>query len=221
MEHAVLPETVFTDILTLLRDWIPQNAAIAIAYEGRYVFFSSPLDHIHLPIGATVQSDSIAYQVLQTNKKVDAMMDNSLFDTPYYAIGYPLTFQHYQLAIIVVMPSTFKLTAHEPYQFITGRLEEDWIPVSIEEITYIESLNKHTWFYDTKQQYKTTITLKELETRLPKNFLRIHRSFIINTYCIQKISKDIAGNYVAILKTGAQLPISQSYFAAVKKAFQF
>ncbi|MFJ7669728.1 LytTR family transcriptional regulator DNA-binding domain-containing protein, partial [Lysinibacillus sp. NPDC097195] len=52
----------------------------------------------------------------------------------------------------------------------------------MDKISYIESLQKRTWFYVETDQFKTSITLKELQMRLPPFFIRIHRSYIVNIY---------------------------------------
>ena len=206
---------------TILEDWIPSNASIAIAVKDTFVYFGSGSHKISLEVGSTVPTDSIAYQVLQTCQKVDAMMESSLFETPYYAIGYPITINQEPGALVVVLPPLFKIKEPEKYKFLTGKQNEDWIPVSIEQISHIESLQKRTWFYKQGEQFKTNITLKELQTRLPNIFIRIHRSYIVNIYFIKKISRDITSNFIVKLNDGTELPISQSYLNEVRNVLEF
>lgn len=206
---------------TILEDWIPSNASIAIAVKDTFVYFGSGSHKISLEVGSTVPTDSIAYQVLQTRKKVDAMMESSLFETPYYAIGYPITLNGEGGALIIVLPPLFKIEEPAKYKFLTGKQDEDWIPVAIEQISHIESLQKRTWFYKDREQFKTNITLKELQTRLPEIFIRIHRSYIVNIYFIKKISRDITSNFIVKLKDGTELPISQSYLNEIRSVLEF
>ena len=206
---------------TILEDWIPSNASIAIAVKDTFVYFGSGSHKISLEVGSTVPTDSIAYQVLQTGHKVDAMMESSLFETPYYAIGYPITINQEPGALVVVLPPLFKIKEPEKYKFLTGKQNEDWIPVLIEQISHIESLQKRTWFYKQGEQFKTNITLKELQTRLPNIFIRIHRSYIVNIYFIKKISRDITSNFIVKLNDGTELPISQSYLNEVRNVLEF
>ena len=205
----------------ILEDWIPRNASIAIAVKDTFIYFGSGSHNISLEVGSTVPADSIAYQVLQTRKKVDAMMESSLFEIPYYAIGYPITVGGEDGALIIVLPPLFKIEEPTKYKFLTGKQNEDWIPVSIEQISHIESLQKRTWFYKDSEQFKTKVTLKELQTRLPEIFIRIHRSYIVNIYFIKKISRDITSNFIVKLKDGTQLPISQSYVNEIRKVLEF
>ena len=206
---------------TILKDWIPSNASIAIAVKDTFVYFGAGHHKISLEIGSTVPTDSIAYQVLQTGKKIDAIMESSLFETPYYAIGYPIIVGEERGALIILLPPLFKTEDPAKYTFLTGKQEEDWIPVAIEQISHIESLQKRTWFYKDREQFKTNITLKELQTRLPEIFIRIHRSYIINIHFIKKISRDITSSFIVKLKDGTELPISQSYLNEIRDILEF
>ncbi len=80
--------------------------------------------------------------------------------------------------------------------------------VELQNIIRCESDNNYTIFY-TSDQDKITMskTLKEYENILPdSNFIRIHRSHIININYISKISKKDSG-YV-LLKDNSKIPIS-------------
>ncbi|CAM5568318.1 Transcriptional regulatory protein YpdB OS=Lysinibacillus sphaericus OX=1421 GN=ypdB_3 PE=4 SV=1 [Lysinibacillus sphaericus] len=94
-------------------------------------------------------------------------------------------------------------------------------PVVIDKISYIESLQKKTWFYVEKEQFKTSITLKELQMRLPPFFIRIHRSYIVNIHFIKKMARDLTSNFIVTLKDGTELPVSQSYLNNLRNALEF
>ena len=204
----------------ILSDWLPEGASIAIAIDFTYVYFASGHANIALQVGSAVPEDSIAYRVLSMRKKIDAMMETTLFETPYYAIGYPVTIQGKEGALVVVLPPLYK-PQQNILEIITGKDdEEDYIPIFVTDIQYFESLQKKTWIYRNAAQFKTSITLKELQTRLPAHFIRIHRSYIVNLHYITRISKDFATNYIVYLKNGVELPVSQSYVNNLKKALE-
>jgi two-component system LytT family response regulator len=51
-----------------------------------------------------------------------------------------------------------------------------------------------------------------LESRLdPQQFLRIHRSTIINADCVRELEVSTYGTYVAILTSGQRVTVSRSY----------
>lgn len=223
MDHSTqsIKRYIFEQYQALLTDWIPKGASIAIAVEYTFTYFLSGHENIALKIGSAVPPDSIAYKVIETRKKVDAVMDNSLFDTPYYAIGYPIEINGLPAALVIVLPPLFHVEQQETYQFLTGKQNDDWVPIPINDISHIESLQKKTWFYRKGESFSTQIPLKDLQTRLPDQFIRIHRSFIINIYFIERITRDIASNFVIILKDGSELPVSQSYVNTVRKVLEF
>ncbi|MER1986557.1 MAG: LytTR family DNA-binding domain-containing protein [Solibacillus sp.] len=206
---------------TILKDWIPKKAFLAIAMNNQYVYFSEENHHFHMEIGQQIPTDSLAYRILQTNEKSDAVLDNSLFDTPYYAMGYPIMITNQLAALIVVLPHSYRKPVLDAYKILTGKQQEDWVPIQVEQISHIESLQKSTWFYKDSSQYKTTVTLKELETRLPDSFIRVHRSYIVNIHFIKKISRDITSSFVIYLKDHSEIPVSQSYITELRKRLEF
>ncbi|QDQ00582.1 LytTR family transcriptional regulator [Lysinibacillus fusiformis] len=220
-EYNLSPKDISQQFITILKDWIPSNSSIAIAVQNTYIYFHSGHQSIHLEVGQPVQPDSIAGKVLHSKKRTDAILDNSLFDIPYYGIGYPIHIQDVPAALVVVLPSTFSVQKLDPYQFLTGKQDEDWNPVAIEKISHIESLQKKTWFYVEGEQFKTSITLKELQMRLPSFFIRIHRSYIVNIHFIKKMSRDLTSNFIVTLKDGSELPVSQSYINTLRNALEF
>lgn len=205
----------------ILEDWIPKKAFIAIAVNDQYIYFSEENHHFHMEIGQQVPMDSLAYRILQTNEKSDAVLDNSLFDTPYYAVGYPIVFADQPAALIVVLPHSYRKPILDAYKILTGKQKEDWVPIQVEQISHIESLQKSTWFYKDGSQYKTNVTLKELETRLPDSFIRVHRSYIINIHFIKKISRDLTSSFIIKLKDESEIPVSQSYVIDLRKRLEF
>lgn len=205
----------------ILEDWIPKDASIVIAMDGTYVYCRASITHIHHQLTDEVHPKSIAMQVLKNRKKTEILTDESIFGTPYYAIGYPIIFEQHEAALVIVLPSSYIPEKPEQYRFLTGKQDEDWTPIPIEQVTHIESLQKRNWFYANEAQYKTNITLKELQLKLPEYFLRIHRSYIINIHFIQRISKDLASNFVVELKNGSLLPVSQSYINHLRKVLEF
>lgn len=212
---------VLQQYASILEDWVPKDAAVAIAVGDTYIYYLEGIHNIRLKEGQPVMAGSIADKVINDRLKVDKIMDNSLFGIPYYGIGYPIDLQGEPGALIVILPPNYHVLRHEPFRFLTGKQEDEWSPVAIEEIAYIESLQKKTWFYVASEQFCTSYTLKDLQLRLPKTFLRIHRSYIVNIPSIQRISRDITSNLVLTLRNGTELPVGQTYMADVRKALGF
>lgn len=123
--------------------------------------------------------------------------------------------------LVVILQNEYESAKNCPLRLLTGKLEDEWYPVPIEQITHIESFQKKTFFYTEDGQFSVSSTLKELEKRLPEIFLRIHRSYIVNTARILRISRDFSSNLVVTLMDGTELPVSQSYVNDVKCVLGF
>jgi DNA-binding LytR/AlgR family response regulator len=57
-------------------------------------------------------------------------------------------------------------------------------------------------------------TLTALEQLLPANFVRVHRSHIVNMDCVARIVAQDRGNRSILLKSGTSVPIGRSYAGA-------
>jgi two-component system LytT family response regulator len=64
--------------------------------------------------------------------------------------------------------------------------------------------------------------MKYYEENLPrKNFVRIHRSYIVRIEEINKLEPYTKDNYIAILHSGEKLPVSRSGYRLLKDELNF
>jgi len=84
--------------------------------------------------------------------------------------------------------------------------------IPYEDIVYIESLSDYIKVVTIKDQIMSKEKISNLASRLPEIFLRIHRSFIINTDRIKSISSD------EVTVDNINLTIGRSYRKAVKES---
>lgn len=211
----------FEQYITILKDWIPEDASIAIAIDQQYEFYRSGNHDVPIKIGQKIAEGSIAQAVYKNNKRVEALMNDSLFGVPYYGIGYPIYVGNHQGVLVVILPTSYHISQKEPLTFLTGKTVHDWFPVKIEEVSFIESKQKKTWFYSKEIEYSSIYTLKELTLMLPNSFLRVHRSFIVNIQYIERISRDFSSSIQLTLKDGSIIPVSQSYSNEIRKRLGF
>lgn len=81
-----------------------------------------------------------------------------------------------------------------------------------EEIDWIEAEGDYMKFHVAGKTHLMRETMARLEARLnPKQFIRIHRSTIVNADRLRKLSPSFAGEYAVILQDGTKLKLSRGY----------
>jgi two-component system LytT family response regulator len=82
----------------------------------------------------------------------------------------------------------------------------------IREIDWIESAGNYVKINVGKDQHVLRETLKNLEGRLdPDQFVRVHRSTIVNVERIREVQPLFHGDHIAILHDGSRISCSRSY----------
>ncbi len=96
----------------------------------------------------------------------------------------------------------------------------DVIPVS--EIIKIEAQDDYAEIFTKEKSYLKKETMTFLEKNLPPaNFIRVHRSTIINTDYLNKIEKYGKETYVIILKDGSKVNVSKSRIKMLRERLGF
>ena len=87
------------------------------------------------------------------------------------------------------------------------------VKVSISDIRYVEAMSEYLKVYlqGEAKPIVTLLSMKKMEERLPDNFMRIHRSYIVNLNMIQEVNKNRI-----IMDADTYLPIGDMY----KETFQ-
>ncbi|MFK7937123.1 MAG: LytR/AlgR family response regulator transcription factor [Saprospiraceae bacterium] len=80
------------------------------------------------------------------------------------------------------------------------------VKVNVSDILYAEASDNYTLLHTEDQKYVVSAVLKKVEEKLlPHAFCRIHRSYLINLRCIQKVAQ------YDVYLGGKPLPISRKY----------
>lgn len=95
---------------------------------------------------------------------------------------------------------------------ITVSLDEKLIVLSIDEIYYIEIVEKESLIYTQNFSYTSKLNLSKWEEILPKNkFYRTHRSYIVNLDKIREIEPWFNGTYILKLENiKFKIPVSRN-----------
>ena len=85
------------------------------------------------------------------------------------------------------------------------------------DVDYLEAQDDYVMIHCTKGKYLKQKTMKFFEEHLdPKNFSRVHRSFIVNVNLIQQIELLEKESYRVSLKNGQTIPVSKSGYSKLK-----
>ncbi|HEU5219859.1 MAG TPA: LytTR family DNA-binding domain-containing protein [Gemmatimonadales bacterium] len=89
--------------------------------------------------------------------------------------------------------------------------------LSIAEIDWIEAADNHVRIHAGKDVHVMRRTMQAIEEALPADqFVRIHRSTIINVERIKEIQPWFTGEYLVLLDDGTRLPTSRSHRARLE-----
>lgn len=107
--------------------------------------------------------------------------------------------------------------ARGPEQFAQRIVVKDGAKVTIipvEKLDYVQAQDDYVELHSQKKGYLKQQTISSLETSLdPRQFVRIHRSCIVNLERINKIEPYTKDSRVAVLNDGTQLPVSRAGYA--------
>jgi len=104
----------------------------------------------------------------------------------------------------------------KPYIFIKNKSR--FIKTNVEDLYFVEALKDYVIFHTEKDKYTLHCTMKEIESRLPKNtFARVHRSYIVNMDKIHII--EYVNSTIKLEHTGKELPLGASYKQGLFKKF--
>jgi len=130
----------------------------------------------------------------------------------------PISFERFLMAInklTLDVPETPKpvITNARNDSFIYVKSEKKNVKILLKEILFIESLKDYIKIHTTNKTIITQVAISTIEQRLPDNFLRVHRSFIVARDKITAYTQ----HDIEIGKL--QIPIGRNYKTIVVKNF--
>lgn len=105
---------------------------------------------------------------------------------------------------------------------LTVKLGDKILLIKLGDIVHIQAEEKYVFLHTVDgKKHLTDFTLSNLEERLPEEFLRIHRSDIINTEYIKEIRKGFNGALIFVLNnlTETRITSSRSNSEALREKF--
>jgi len=94
--------------------------------------------------------------------------------------------------------------------------------IPVEKIIYLEAEDDYVMVYTHEGKHLKQATMKYFEEHLdPKEFMRVHRSYIVRIDQVTQLEPYGKDSYVAKLKDGASVHISKSGFKNLKDKLKF
>ncbi len=94
--------------------------------------------------------------------------------------------------------------------------------IPVDDILYLEAQDDYVMIHTSDSRYMKKQTMKYFEDRLdPNQFIRVHRSYIVNVTQINKLEPYSKDTYVVILKKGDKLNVSNTGYKALKERLSF
>ena len=210
---------------SLVRDWardrsfFVQVKTYASAEEFLFQYEEEKaLDILLLDIEmGVINGVELARELRRGNERIQIVFITGYPD--FMAEGYEVDALHYLLKPV----SSFKLGSvldkavknlgkKERYIFLTVDGEERLIPVC--EILYVEAFAHSAVLVLTEGEAETRDSISELETLLGKDFIRCHRSYLVNLSRIRRITRTDV-----ILEDDVYVPLSRRLYHEVNRVF--
>jgi two-component system LytT family response regulator len=94
--------------------------------------------------------------------------------------------------------------------------------ISTRDINFLEAQDDYVMIYTDEGKYLKQQTMKYFEKHLDnEQFVRVHRSYIANITCIERIEPYEKSNFVLILKDGNKVPVSRTGMQVLKENLDF
>jgi two-component system LytT family response regulator len=94
--------------------------------------------------------------------------------------------------------------------------------IAVDKIIYLEAMDDYVNIHTHEGKFLKQQTMKFFEANLPaKEFIRIHRSYIIAVKELKKLEPYGSDSHVAILRNGSQLAISRSGYQKLRQILSF
>ncbi|MHC0036303.1 LytTR family DNA-binding domain-containing protein [Pseudoneobacillus sp. C159] len=208
-----------SSLLDVIGELFSDEISIAVSNTKEYIYYR-PSKRIDLKIssGDPIKEGTIAFKALNMQSKVSEFIHRDIFGVPYHGMAVPF----YHNGLIEGCVTAIYPALTEGKSVVTVKATDGWIPMPFSEVVYLEAKDKKTYVYGESLSGTHKHALQEFEYLLPKdNFIRCHRSYIVNVNHIEMIYPDTHSTFVLSMDNGQRVPVSQSYSSYFRKLLGF
>lgn len=210
----------YDSLLDVVGELFSDEISIAISNVKEYIYYR-PSKRIDLKIkpGDVIKEGSLAYKSIQAKQKMSEFINRETFGVPYHGRAVPFFNDDGEIAgcVLAIYPAFT-----EGKSVVTIRTEDGWKPIPFHDVIYLEVKDRKTYVYSHDIFGTHKNTLQEFEYILPREqFVRCHRSFIVNVHQIKEIFPDTHSTFVLEMTNHARVSVSQNYASYFRKLLGF
>jgi two-component system LytT family response regulator len=110
--------------------------------------------------------------------------------------------------------------AKQTLERVITRLGSKITVIPVDKIHYLEAADDYVMIYSELGSHLKEKTMKYFEEHLPQGqFIRVHRSYIINISQVVSLELYSKDSYIAIMKSGTKLKVSAEGYRRLKEKF--
>lgn len=204
----------------VLSNYIKQNPQLELVFQGyngieaMNYLRENPVDLMFLDINMPEISGMELLKILPTHPKTiltTAYSEFALESYDYGVIDYllkPIYFPRFLKAIdrFFSMESTALKAEEVVVNSVSVKVDGYFMDIELDQLLFAQSFGNYVKLHTVKRTYLASITTSELEKCLPeKNFMRIHKSYIVALDKIETTDKDF------VVIKNEKLPIGITY----------
>jgi len=109
-------------------------------------------------------------------------------------------------------------TKEKQYIIVGGLVEK--IKLELDDILYVEASGHYVNIYTEKTSYEVKMNMNEITNKLKGNFISTHRSYLVNLYHVDRITKSechLKGGYTVPVSRGAYKKVNQEFIMYYKR----
>ncbi|WP_428232252.1 LytR/AlgR family response regulator transcription factor [Flavobacterium sp.] len=204
----------------VLANYIKQNPQLELVFQGYNgieamdYLRENPVDLMFLDINMPEISGMELLKIIPTHPKTiltTAYSEYALESYDYGVIDYllkPIYFPRFLKAIdrFFAAESAKAKTEEAVINSINVKVDGYFMDIELDQLLFAQSFGNYVKLHTTKRTYLASITTSELEKCLPeKNFMRIHKSYIVALDKIEGTDKDF------VIIKNEKLPVGITY----------
>jgi two-component system, LytTR family, response regulator len=144
------------------------------------------------------------------------------FSRERFALAVERAFTQRQTGDVAPRPPAAEIPPAETLDRVVVKTGSKIRILPVDEIRYLEAQDDYVMLYLENEKHLKEKTMRYFEEHLPSGqFIRIHRSYIVNVAAIDQIELYDRENYLLKTREGRKLPVSRAGYQRLREALKF